>query len=276
MNDYNNYNNSPYDNSQYGYGNGGQQPYGQQGYGGQYTGMDQYRMGQQGRSYALEEATMKAYMTRVMSRVYLKMFIGLVVTALSAGFLLSNESILLTIFNNQILFWGLMIGELAIVFVVSGMINKLSNTAASALFYVYSALNGITFAAVCLAFTGESIMLTFFVTAGVFLAMCIYGYTTKSDLSSLGTYLFMALIGVIIASIANFFFQSSTVEWIISFVGVGIFVGLTAWDTQKIKQMMMETSEENVGKVSTLGALSLYLDFVNLFLYLLRFLGRRN
>ena len=241
-----------------------------------YSAMEQYRMQQQGRSYALEEQTLKEYMTRVMSRVYLKMFLGLLVTAVAALFLVSRPSVLYTIFSNQIIFWGIMIGELAIVFIVSGMINKLSTTTATLLFYLYALLNGVVFASVFFAYDLGSIGLTFGVTSAVFLAMSIYGYVTKADLTKMGSILIMALIGIIIASIVNIFLASSSLDWIISIGGVIIFVGLTAWDTQKIKQMAMETDEANVGKLATIGALSLYLDFINLFLYLLRFFGRRN
>lgn len=239
-----------------------------------YSAMDQYRMEQQGRTYALDEATMTEYLHRVMSRVYLKMTIGLIITALVGYFMSQNETIMRAIFSNQVLFWGILIAELAVVFVVSGMINKLSTGVAAALFYLYAALNGVVFSVILLGYTGESIALTFFVTAGTFAAMSIYGYTTKANLHKFGSYLFMALIGIIIASLVNWWLKSSGLELIISILGVLIFVGLTAWDTQKIKQMAMETDEANTGKLATLGALSLYLDFVNLFLYLLRFLGR--
>lgn len=241
-----------------------------------YSAMEQYRLQQTGRTYALDEATMSAYMTKVMSRVYLKMFVGLLITALAAVFLVRNQSLLFAIYSNQIIFWGLMIAELAVVFVISGMINRLSTTVATLLFYLYSALNGVVFASVLMVYTGSSIALTFGVTSAVFLAMSIYGYTTKADLTKFGTYMIMGLIGVIIASIANIFFKSSALEWIVSIIGIVIFVGLTAWDTQKIRRMAMETDEANVGKLATLGALSLYLDFINLFLYLLRFLGKQN
>lgn len=258
----------------------GQQPYGQQPYG--YPGYGQPQYGQQPygqqppQSQAAQfqrELLLKDYLTRVMSRVYLKMFLALIVTALTAFVVSHTPALLNLIFSNQIIFWGLIIAELGVVFVLSGMINKLSTTAATALFYGYSILNGVTLAAVFLAYTGVSIALTFFVTSGVFAAMSIYGYTTKADLSKMGSILFMLLIGVIIASIVNIFLANSVLDWIISIAGVVIFVGLTAWDTQKIKKMAMQTDEQNVGKLATVGALSLYLDFINLFLYLLRFLG---
>ena len=142
--------------------------------------------------------------------------------------------------------------------------------------YISEVCNGVTLTPIFLVYTMSSIALTFFVTAGVFLAMSIYGYTTKSDLTKFGSFMVMALIGLIVCSIINIFWANSIMDWIISFAGVAIFIGLTAWDTQKIKQMAQETDEANVGKLATLGALSLYLDFINLFLYLLRFLGSRE
>ncbi len=260
---------------QYGQPQYGQQPYGVSGYGQPQYGQQAY--GQQ--PYQAQTAQYQRemvfgrYLSKVMSRVYLKMFVALIVTALTAFFVSHNDALLSMIYGNQIIFWGLIIAELGVVFVLSGMINKLNTAAATALFYGYSILNGVTLAAVFIAYTGTSIALTFFVTAGVFGAMSVYGYTTKQDLTKIGSILFMLLIGVIIASIVNIFLASSALDWIISIVGVVIFVGLTAWDTQKIKKMAVQTDEQNVGKLATIGALSLYLDFVNLFLYLLRFLG---
>ena len=144
------------------------------------------------------------------------------------------------------------------------------------MFYVYSILNGIVLTAILDAYTASSVFGTFVITAAVFGTMTIYGYVTKSDLSRVGNFLFMALIGLIICTIVNLFMHSSTMEWIISFAGVVIFIGLTAWDTQKIKQMAAFADESQAGKLATIGALSLYLDFVNLFLYLLRFFGSRE
>ncbi len=261
---------------QYGQPQYGQQPYGP-GYGQPQYGQQPYGYGQQPyQAQAAQyqrEMVLGKYLTSVMSRVYLKMFVALIVTALTAFFVSHTSALLELIYGNQIIFWGLIIAELGVVFVLSGMINKLSTIAATALFYGYSILNGVTLAAVFIAYTGASIALTFFVTAGTFAAMSVYGYTTRKDLTKMGSILFMLLIGVIIASLVNIFLASSALEWIISIAGIVIFVGLTAWDTQKIKKMALQTDERNVGKLATIGALSLYLDFVNLFLYLLRFLG---
>ena len=222
------------------------------------------------------EWNLTAYMSQVMRKVYVKMFLGLLVTALTSWFVLSNETILMTLVQSRGLLIGLCVAELALVFILSMAINKLSSPLATLLFYVYAVINGVTLTPIFLMYTMSSIALTFFVTAGVFLAMSIYGYTTKSDLTKFGTYLIMGLIGLIICSIINIFWANSVMDWIVSFAGVLIFIGLTAWDTWKIKQMAMETDEVNAGKLATLGALSLYLDFINLFLYLLRFLGSRD
>lgn len=222
------------------------------------------------------EWSLNAYMTQVMRKVYVKMFLGLLVTALTSFFVMSNETVLITLLQNRALLIGLCVGELALVFALSMAINKLSPAVATLLFYAYAVLNGVTLTPIFLVYTASSIGLTFMVTAGVFLAMSIYGYTTLADLTKFGTYMVMALIGLIVCSIINIFWANSVMDWIISFAGVIIFIGLTAWDTQKIKQMAQETDEANAGKLATMGALSLYLDFINLFLYLLRFLGNRE
>jgi len=222
------------------------------------------------------EWSLTTYMTKVMRKVYLKMFLGLLVTALTSWLVLTNETILLTLVQSRGLLIGLCVAELALVFILSMAINKLSSPVATLLFYVYAVINGVTLTPIFLMYTMSSIALTFFVTAGVFLAMSIYGYTTKSDLTKFGSYLIMGLFGLIICTLINMFWANSIMDWIISFAGVIIFIGLTAWDTQKIKQMALETDEVNAGKLATLGALSLYLDFINLFLYLLRFLGSRD
>ena len=222
------------------------------------------------------EWALSTYMSQVMRKVYVKMFLGLLVTALTSYMVLTNQSILVTLLQSRALLIGLCVGELALVFALSMAINKLNPVVATIMFYAYAVLNGVTLTPIFLVYTMSSIALTFFVTAGVFLAMSIYGYTTKSDLTKFGTYMVMALIGLIVCSIINIFWANSVMDWIISFAGVAIFVGLTAWDTQKIKQMAQETDEVNAGKLATIGALSLYLDFINLFLYLLRFLGNRN
>jgi FtsH-binding integral membrane protein len=212
----------------------------------------------------------------VMKRVYFKMFMAMLVTAVTAFYVSGSESLLSMIYGNQIIFFGLIIAELGVVLYLSGRLHKLSNLAAKMLFYVYSILNGVVLSSVLLVYTGTSVFTTFVITAGVFAAMSIYGYFTSNDLSRFGSIMFMALIGLIICSVVNLFMQSSTMDWIISFAGVVIFIGLTAWDTQKIKQSAMFADAESAEKLSTIGALGLYLDFVNMFLYLLRFFGNRE
>lgn len=215
---------------------------------------------------------------KVMRSVYLRMFLGLLATAFTAMFVASQESLMLAIFGNKIFFWGLIIAEFACVIGISGAINKISTAMAVLLFFVYAIINGVTLASIFRVFEISTIAQTFFITAGVFGAMSAYGYLTRADLSKFGAFLFMALIGLIITSVVNIFFmeESKTLDWVVSLVGVGIFIGLTAWDTQKIKMMVMQSNGYNVGKIATLGALSLYLDFINLFLYLLRIFGSRD
>lgn len=211
--------------------------------------------------------------SKVMRRVFSKMFMAMVITTLSAYMVLSVPALASFIFTNTWVYWGLLIGEIVMVMALSASINKLSNAGATALFYLYSILNGATLSCIMLVYTQASIVLTFAITAGVFGTMAIYGYVTKSDLSKFGSFMTMALFGLIICIVVNMFMHSSTMEWIISFAGVVIFIGLTAWDVQKIKRMAAMSDASNEGKVATLGALSLYLDFINLFLYLLRFFG---
>jgi len=207
-------------------------------------------------------------------QVYAWMGGGLLVTALMAMVTLSSPVILNAVFGNRMVFYGLIIGELGLVFAISGAINKLSAAMASLLFVLYAALNGITMSVIFAVYTSESVASTFVITAGTFGAMSAFGYLTKRDLTGWGSFLFMGLIGVVIASLVNIFTQSSAVSWIISAVGVIVFTGLTAYDTQKIKAMAANGAEGR--KPAILGALTLYLDFINLFLMLLRLLGNRR
>ena len=211
----------------------------------------------------------------LMRKVYVWMALALAITGVTAYGVANSPNIMVAIFSNRLLFWGLIIAELALVFIVSGMINRLSLTTATLLFTLYSVLNGVVLSSIFVVYSGTSIAKVFFITAGTFLAMAVYGYTTKRDLSSVGKLMFMGLIGLIIASIVNLFIKSSGLDLILSYIGVIVFVGLTAWDTQKIKQMLATQEDINEGaqKIALVGALSLYLDFVNLFLYLLRIFG---
>ena len=213
-----------------------------------------------------------------MRRVYNWMALGLAATALVALYTASNPTLLKMIFGNTIIFFGLIIAELGLVIGLSAGINRLQFSTASALFFLYSALNGLTLSIIFIAYTRASITSTFFVTAGTFGAMSVYGYTTKRDLSSWGSFFFMGLIGVIIASVVNIFLKSSMIYWIVTYAGILVFVGLTAYDTNKLKQMAMMgfADEETEGRSAVMGALALYLDFINLFLMLLRIMGRRD
>lgn len=212
----------------------------------------------------------------LMRKVYVWMTLALVITGFVAYGVASSPGIITALVSNKLLFWGLFIAELALVWTVSARINRLSLTTATLLFILYSALNGATLSLILLVYTMESIASVFFITAGTFAAMAAIGYFTKADLSSLGKILMMALIGLIIATVVNvFLLKSGGFSLILSYVGVLIFVGLTAYDTQKIKQMLIMADDvtEETQKIALLGSLSLYLDFINLFLYLLRIFG---
>jgi FtsH-binding integral membrane protein len=210
--------------------------------------------------------------------VYNWMGIGLALTGLMAFYVSSSPTTLRLIFGNPIIFFILILAELGMVFAISGMVNRMSAGTATSLFVIYSALNGVTLSFIFLAYTRTSIVSTFFICAGTFIGCSIYGWATKKDLTSWGGFLMMGLIGIIIASLVNIFIQSSAMSVIISYIGVFVFVGLTAYDTQKIKNMAMTQpaglDNAVVRKGAILGALSLYLDFINLFLMLLRIFGQ--
>ncbi|MDD6853803.1 MAG: Bax inhibitor-1/YccA family protein [Prevotella sp.] len=214
----------------------------------------------------------------LMRKVYGWMALALVITGLTSYLVASSPGLMQMIFANRLVFWGMVIAEFAIVFVISGRINRLSLVSATTWFVVYSVLNGALLSFIFMVYTQTAITEVFFITAGTFGAMALIGSTTKRDLTKLGGILFMALIGLIIASVVNFFVQSNTLDLIVSYVGVLIFVGLTAWDAQQIKRMlaMAPDAGEGAQKIALLGALNLYLDFINLFLYLLRIFGGRD
>lgn len=227
----------------------------------------------QERSLSFAEAS-----SLLMRKVYLWMTLALVITGVTAYGVATSPGILQMIFGNTVLFGGLIIAEFGLVFAISSAINRLSLTVATLLFVLYSVVNGATLSYILILYTSESVANVFFITAATFGVMSLVGYTTKTDLSSMGKILFMALIGLIIATIVNLFIGSSGLNMIISYVGVLIFVGLTAYDTQKIKKMLAEAPDagEYMQKIALLGALTLYLDFINLFIYLLRILGDRK
>jgi len=209
--------------------------------------------------------------------VYNWMAMGLALTGVIA-YGTANSSFVDVIMSNPVIYFGLFIAQLAVVMGLTFAINKIPSGVAIGAFFLYAALTGLTFSVLFLVYTGGSIASTFFICAGMFAAVSVFGYVTKMDLSKMGTYLFMALIGLIIASVVNIFLNSNTLNWIISYVGVIIFVGLTAYDTQKIKKMS-QTSDfdsEQGKKGAVMGALTLYLDFINMFLFMLRILGDRK
>ncbi len=216
--------------------------------------------------------------SELMRSVYNWMGLGLAVTALTSLYTASSPAMLQLIFGNKLVFLGLVLGELGLVVALSGAINRITSSSAVLMFFVYSALNGVTLSSIFLMYTSASIASTFFITAGVFGVMSVYGYTTGKDLTSWGSFLFMGLVGVVLASVVNIFFNSESIYWAVTYCGVIVFVGLTAYDTQKIKAMAYSGAFDDEGgrKLAVIGALQLYLDFVNLFLLLLRLFGRRR
>ena len=210
--------------------------------------------------------------------VYNWMAIGLGLTGLIALYVSGNDTIRQLVFGNRMIFFVLIIAELGLVFSISGMVNRMSAGTATTLFLAYSGLNGVTLSFIFMVYTAASIVSTFFICAATFLACSVYGWTTKKDLTSWGGFLTMGLIGIIIASLVNMFIRSGAMNMIISYIGVIVFVGLTAYDTQKLKSMALAQPAGLDGGVirkgAILGALSLYLDFINLFLMLLRIFGQ--
>lgn len=235
-----------------------------------------FENGYQTAAQAENSLTLQRYVAGVMRKVYGKMTLGLLATALTSYLMLSSPALLTVLFSSTFSIWILFAVQLGLVIYLSARIDKLSTGTATALFYAYSILNGVALTPIFLVYTGVSIATTFAITAGTFGAMTIFGYVTRQDLSKIGSFLIMALFGLIVCALVNLFFQNTMFELLISCAGVLIFVGLTAWDTQAIKRMSAEADPSMVGKIATLGALTLYLDFINLFLYLLRFFGNRD
>jgi len=222
------------------------------------------------------EEEKKAYVARYISKVYGWMFLALSVTAVVAGYVSTSEVILSMLLSSRFLFFGLMIGQLFLVGFLTMRLEKMSVNMATTIFFLYAALNGLTFAVLLLMYTPASLMGVFGITAGTFGIMSAVGYFTKQDLTGFGQIMLFGLIGVIVASVVNFFMQSEMLYWIISYVGVAVFVGLIAYDTQKIKGYALLETEEQRKKGAILGALALYLDFINLFIYLLRLFCSRK
>lgn len=221
----------------------------------------------------------KAVQAALMRNVYSWMTLALVITGFVSMYVAKSYTLISMIMQNSIAFWGLLIAEIGLVVYLSARIHRISFTTATLLFIAYAILNGVTMAFIFLVYTMSSIATTFFITAGTFGIMALYGYVTKKDLTRIGNICFMALIGLIIASLVNIFLHNSMMDLIISGVGVLLFVGLTAYDSQKIKQLLTGEGieiNETTQKIALMGAMTLYLDFINLFLYLLRLLGDRK
>jgi uncharacterized protein len=214
--------------------------------------------------------------TAFLRKVYGWMFVGLGITASVAFAVAGTPGAAQAIFGNPILRWGLILAPFGLVLLLSFRVDKLSPTAASAIFVVYAALNGALFSTLLLAFTGASIATTFVVTAGMFGALALYGTTTRRSLAGVGHFVFMGLIGLLLAMFVGIFWHSNALQFVISVVGVIVFTGLTAWDAQRLKAMAAATPEGQAGSYAIVGALALYLDFINLFLFLLRFFGNRR
>ncbi|MDE2491715.1 MAG: Bax inhibitor-1/YccA family protein [Elusimicrobia bacterium] len=215
---------------------------------------------------------------RFIHMVYGWMCAGLAVSGACSFYMVSDPRMIANFVRTPVLMWGLMIAELGLVFVLAGMISRMSASTAKFAFLFYAALTGVSLSPIFLVYTTGSIAGVFFMTAGLFGALCLYGYTTKTDLTSVGNFAFMALIGLIIASVVNWFLHSAALQWIMSYAGILIFTALTAYDAQKIKAMYnpAEDGTENETKEAILGALALYLDFINLFIQLLQLFGNRR
>jgi len=227
---------------------------------------------------SFELAGHDAAIQQFVTRTYGWMTAGLALTSVIALFVASSPFLLEAVFGNRFLLIGLFIVEIILVMGLSAAINRISPAVATMGFLLYAALNGVTISAVLLVYTAASVASTFLITTLTFGGMCLYGTVTKRDLTAMGSFMVMGLWGLVIASLVNLFFQSSMVQWVLGYVGVIVFTGLSAWDAQKIKALAVATmdDEQSAGKASIMGALTLYLDFINLFLSLLRILGRRN
>lgn len=225
-----------------------------------------------------QEMTNASTFKVLMRKVYLWMTMALMITGITAAGVANSPNILALIYSSQVVMWGIIIAEFGLVMYISARLEKLSLSTATTLFALYSILNGVMLSSIFLLYSTAIISKVFFITAGTFGVTALYGYATKKDLSSFGNILFMALIGLVIATVVNIFMKSAMFDLILSYIGVIIFVGLTAWDSQKIKHMMMvqQDADESAQKLALIGALSLYLDFINLFLYLLRIFGRSD
>jgi len=226
---------------------------------------------------ALQRTQAQVLVNAFVRSVYNWMMVGLALTGFAALYVAGNPSLLRFVYGNRLVFFGLIIGELAMVFTLSARVHKMSAATATGIFVAYSVLNGVTLSVIFLVYSAASIASTFFICAGTFAACSVYGWTTKRDLTSVGSFVMMGLFGIIIASVVNMFIGSHGMSQVIAYIGVIVFVGLTAYDTQKLKEMALSQpaglDAGVIRKGSIMGALSLYLDFINLFLMLLRIFG---
>ena len=214
--------------------------------------------------------------TAFLSKVYGWMFLGLLITAGTALFVASSPVLIETFILNRILFWILVLGQLGLVFYLSARVDRIAPATAAGLFMLYSAMVGVTSSVIFLVYTGASIVSAFMIAGTMFGAMAVFGTLTKRSLAGVGQFMFMGLIGLIIASIVNIFWLNSALYFVISVVGVIVFTGLTAWDAQRLKEMAVSLPDGRVGSYAVVGALSLYLDFINLFFFILRLFGGRR
>lgn len=227
--------------------------------------------------FASGARTVAEQVNAVLKKVYVRMFVGLLISAFVAMGIASSKAALLFIHGNPIVYWGMFIAMFAMAIALPMKLNSMSTGTCLALFCVFAALMGASLSSIFVVYEIGSITYTFFITAGMFGVMSVYGYFTKTNLDKMGTYLIMGLFGLIICSVVNIFVASSGFDWLISILGVIIFTGLTAWDTQQVKRIASANMAPNLtDKLATMGALNLYLDFINLFLFLLRFLGNRD
>ena len=227
-------------------------------------------------THTIDQVAVDAGLRAYMLRVYNYMASGLALTGIVAYIVANTPSIAQVVFSSPLI-WIVILAPLGFVFFLSMRIHKMSAAAAQTTFWLYSAVMGLSLASILMAFTGASVARVFFITGGTFAAMSLYGYTTKRDLSRFGAFLFMGLIGLILATLVNFFVGSSAVQFAISVIGVLVFTGLTAWDTQRIKETYLESDDsDSMTKKAVLGALTLYLDFINLFVMLMQLLGVRR
>jgi FtsH-binding integral membrane protein len=208
--------------------------------------------------------------------VYGWMCAGLAITALTAWVVAGTPAVMYALAGNRLMFWAVIIAQFGIVLALSARVQQLAPATASLLFVAYSILTGVTISFVLLAFTGESVATTFLVSAGMFGALALYGTTTRRDLTGWGSFFFMGLIGLVLASVVGMFWHNDALQFVISFIGVIVFTGLTAYDAQRLKVMALSMPEGGTGAYQIVGALALYLDFINLFLFLLRFMGNRR